>query len=279
MLDHNAARRPALPLRPFIALYAGFTTQSRAGETHTGLPSRHVHVIIGLTRPIEVVRMPSAQQRPAAFTALVGGLHDTPTLVRNTGSCAGMHLFLTPLGVRSLVGVPSAALAGRVVDLFDVWKPAAGELIERVMLATTWEQCFAILDEIFVRVLRPVSPPPAIAGSWRILTRAHGCLSIRELAREVGWSRRHLTERFNAELGVTPKTAARILRFERACRTIMDERPKLADTALICGYQDQAHMTREWRALAGCTPKAWIARELPFLQDYEVAGADDGVTA
>lgn len=64
---------------------------------------------------------------------------------------------------------------------------------------------------------------------------------------------------------MTPKTAARILRVERACRTIMDERPSLADTALTCGYQDQAQMTREWRALAGCTRRAWIARELPEL--------------
>jgi AraC-like DNA-binding protein len=279
MLEDNAARGPAPPLRPFIARYAGFTTQSAAGETNTGLPSRHVHVIIGLTRPIEIAQMPSAQQRPAAFTALVGGLHDSAVLVRNGGGCAGIHLFLTPLGMRSLVGVPSAALAGRVVDLFDVWKPDAAELVERLMPATTWEQCFAILDEVFLRALRPVSPPPAIASSWRMLARAHGCLSIRELAREVGWSRRHLTERFNAELGVTPKTAARILRFEHACRTIMDERPSLADAAQSSGYQDQAHMTREWRALAGCTPRAWIARELPFLQDYEVAGGDDGATA
>jgi len=37
-------------------------------------------------------------------------------------------------------------------------------------------------------------------------------------------------------------------------------------------------MSREWRALAGSTPKAWIARELPFLQDYEVARGDDGAT-
>ena len=278
MLDGNAARTPAQPLRPFIARYAGFTTQSAAGETNTGLPSRHVGVIIGLTRPIELVRMPSAEQIPAAFTALVSGLHDAPALVRNGGGCVGMHLFLTPLGVRSLIGVPSAALAGRVVDLFEVWKPAAGELVERLMLSTTWEHCFAILDEIFLRALRPVSPPPAVASAWQMLARAHGCLSIRELAREVGWSRRHLTERFNAELGVTPKTAARILRFENACRTVMDHRPTLADTALSCGYQDQAHMTREWRALAGCTLKAWIARELPFLQDYEVARGDDGVT-
>jgi AraC-like DNA-binding protein len=124
-------------------------------------------------------------------------------------------------------------------------------------------------------MLRPVAAPIEIAWAWRTLVRARGCVPIRDVARKVGWSRRHLTERFNAELGVTPKIAARILRFEHACRTIMDDRPSLADTALACGYQDQAHMTREWRALAGYTPTAWIARELPFLQDYEVAGAED----
>jgi hypothetical protein len=34
-------------------------------------------------------------------------------------------------------------------------------------------------------------------------------------------------------------------------------------------------MTLEWNALAGCTPGSWIASELPFLQDYELAGHDD----
>jgi AraC-like DNA-binding protein len=177
--------------------------------------------------------------------------------------------------VRSLLGVSSAALAGRVVDLFDIWGPVAGELVERLMTSLTWEQCFAVLDELFMRVLRPVAVRHEIAQAWRTLARAHGCVSIRDLALDVGWSRRHLTERFRAELGVTPKTAARILRFEHACRTIMDERPSLADTALSCGYQDQAHMTREWRSLAACTPKKWIARELPFIQDYEIARPDD----
>jgi AraC-like DNA-binding protein len=275
MLDHNAVRAPAHALRPFIARYAGFTTDSAAGETHTGLPSRHVHLIIGLTRPIDVIRMPSARQNPGTFTALVGGLQEAPTVLRHAATFTGLHLLLTPLGVRSLLGVSSSALAGRVVDLFDIWGPVAAELVERLMTSRTWEQCFAVLDELFLRVLRPVAVPHEIAQAWRTLARAHGCVPIRDLALEVGWSRRHLTERFRAELGVTPKTAARILRFEHACRTIMDERPSLADTALSCGYQDQAHMTREWHSLAGCTPKAWMARELPFIQDYEIARPDD----
>jgi AraC-like DNA-binding protein len=44
----------------------------------------------------------------------------------------------------------------------------------------------------------------------------------------------------------------------------------LAELAVGCGYYDQAHLTNEWRALAGCSPGTWIAEELPFLQDQDV---------
>src|SRR5262245_13026751 len=63
-------------------------------------------------------------------------------------------------------------------------------------------------------------------------------------------------------IGIGPKTAARIFRFERACRLIRDARLRLADVAAVRGYHDQPHMTREWIALAGCTPRTWIATEL-----------------
>jgi hypothetical protein len=34
-------------------------------------------------------------------------------------------------------------------------------------------------------------------------------------------------------------------------------------------------MTREWHALAGSSPRQWIAKELPFLQDYELPLEED----
>jgi AraC-like DNA-binding protein len=51
--------------------------------------------------------------------------------------------------------------------------------------------------------------------------------------------------------------------------------PSLAHVAFDCGYHDQAHMNREWNSLAACTLKSWIAGQLPFVQDYELAGCDD----
>jgi hypothetical protein len=71
-----------------------------------------------------------------------------------------------------------------------------------------------------------------------------------------------------------PNLAAPVFRFERACRLIADKRASLAHVAITCGYYDQAHLTREWYTLAGCSPKAWLSRELPFLQDYELGGRD-----
>ena len=47
---------------------------------------------------------------------------------------------------------------------------------------------------------------------------------------------------------------------------------EVADVAMASGFHDQAHMVREWHALASCTPREWVLGELPFLQDYEIGG-------
>jgi AraC-like DNA-binding protein len=106
---------------------------------------------------------------------------------------------------------------------------------------------------------------PEVGHVWHRLQG--GAASVTALAAEVGWSRRHLAERFRREIGLPPKVAARVLRFERAKAELLrpDTAPRLADVAASCGYADQAHLTREWRELAGCTPSQWLAEEAPWL--------------
>jgi AraC-like DNA-binding protein len=276
----QAVSVPVPALRAYVSHYAGFYANGLAPGTHAGLPSRHMHLIIGLGEGrdglIDVVQMPNAKQRAGAFPALVSGLQDAAATVRHNGIFYGLHVFLKPLAARAILRASSVELASCVFDLSDVWGRAADQLIDRLKAAGTWRQRFAILDEELTRKLMPIAAPREVVWAWGRLAQAQGSTSIEGLARDMGWSRRHFSERFRAELGIAPKTAARVFRFERACRLIKDERPSLADAAVACGYHDQAHMTREWNALAGCTPKTWIARELPIVQDYELAGGDDG---
>jgi AraC-like DNA-binding protein len=270
-----AVRQPAPALRPFIREYAGFQSSQGPVGTHTGLPSSEVDLIISLGKPIDVLRMPNTTQRPASFQAFVSGLQEMPALVGG-GEAFGIHVFIKPLAVRALLGVPNREITSLVVSLEDLLGTRARNLLERLVAAKTWNERLALLDRAFLEKLGSSDTNPEITWAWERLANTQGCMPIHELADKIGWSRRHFTCTFRDVLGITPKTAARIFRFERACRMIRDKRPTLADVAASCGYFDQAHMTHEWNVLAGCTPSAWIASELPFLQDYEMGGCDDG---
>ncbi|MEV6211981.1 AraC family transcriptional regulator [Kitasatospora sp. NPDC051914] len=61
------------------------------------------------------------------------------------------------------------------------------------------------------------------------------------------------------ETGLSPKAAARVVRFDRARRMAASGGGRLAELAAACGYFDQAHLAREFRALAVVAPSVWLA--------------------
>jgi AraC-like DNA-binding protein len=83
-------------------------------------------------------------------------------------------------------------------------------------------------------------------------------VDVRALAAEVGWSRKHLAARFHEQVGLAPKALARVLRFRRALRLLGGAGAQRSDVALRCGYYDQAHFNRDYRAFTGTTPGAWL---------------------
>jgi len=253
-----AVRQPHPVVRPLVTRYVGYAQDDVTLAVHRGLPSRYVTLVISLAGP---VRMGGR-----SLQALVGGLHTRAVLIRQDRVQEGLQLELDPLGVRTLFGVTAAELSGEVADLADF---GLGSLPDRLR-ELPWRERFALLDDVLAaRAVEPVVPPPELGEAWRRMRGADGQVRVADLADEVGWSRRHLGERFRTELGLAPKQAARVLRFERAGRLLRSGRTDLAALAAECGFYDQAHLTNEWRALAGCTPGTWIAEELPFLQDQE----------
>jgi AraC-like DNA-binding protein len=271
---------PAPALRSLVAAYHGTRFEGLAPGAFQGLPSRHVTLIVSLEAPIEIAALPDPRQAPARFDAFVGGLHGAPATVRHDGRQHVVQLHVEPLGVRAWLGVPAAALASHVVALADVIGPRAEELRERLAHAASWEARFRVLDEVLasLRRARP-EPPPEVVFAWRALCATRGRIAVGELARQTGWSRRHLGECFRAVLGLSPKQAARVLRFEAACEALARaKQSRLADLALACGYHDQAHLTREFRALSGASPAEWVRRELPFVQDELLLMGDELVS-
>jgi AraC-like DNA-binding protein len=274
VIDKSVRVRPAPALRPFIAFYTGYRQAGVAPGKHRGLPSPFLTVIFTLDDPLYLAGHPDPGQAPGEYRTLIGGLHTVPALITHHGYQSGIQLALSPLGARALLGLPAGELAHIDVEGPVVLGRVADEIGERLQAERDWPGRFAVLDRMLTRVLA-VGPAGGVSAevghSWQRLLTARGGCGVAELAAETGWSDRHLRARFRAETGLSPKAAARVIRFDwarrRLLRRVASGAPQaLADLAADCGYYDQAHLAREFRDLAGCPPSVWLAEEFRNVQ-------------
>jgi AraC-like DNA-binding protein len=284
VVNEHHRYRPGEPLRRYVAWYTGYRQRGVPPARHRGLPSPYLTLIFTLDEPLSIEAHPDPGQPPGEFGALLGGLHSAPALIRHEGAQSGLQLALWPPGVRALLGLPAGELADIDVPAEAVLGGVCAELRDRVRTAAGWPERFAILDEILLRQLITGSAradgsgaevAPEVMWAWRELLRAGGAVRVSDLAAETGWSSRHLASRFRTEIGLTPKAAARVIRFDRAKQTLLsrvrtrayhDGGYQLADLAADTGYFDQAHLAREFRALAGLPPSQWLAEEFRNVQ-------------
>jgi AraC-like DNA-binding protein len=230
-------RLAAPRLRPYVAGYSAF----RAG---TGAAGRRV---LPLSLAVVVVDL-------AGMRALVSGPRDTPLVQEQAGWRQGIAVGLTPAGAQAVLGLPARELAGAVVPLDSLPGSRAGELAGRLETAPDCAARFAVLDAVLTTWLRPERQPDAIAArGWQQLQAPAGKTTIGELAAGLGVGRRRLEVGFAREIGLTPKTVARIARFQDAVQVLAAPSATFA-AAAACGYTDQPHFNREIRAMAGITP-------------------------
>ncbi|MDX6259643.1 MAG: hypothetical protein QOH84_1331 [Kribbellaceae bacterium] len=265
--EHHV-RRAHPALRPYVGDLTGYAYRGAPLELHRGLPSRYLTIVISLDEPLGIAWPDSPVEK---YQTVVSGLHSTAVRIGDSPNLAGIQLALTPAGSRALLGLPSGELATTTLDVDTLLGVPAQEVGERLRATPHWHERFDIVERLLLESWRdePIGAPRAeLSWAWRRLCETSGGVGVQELAGEIGWSRRHLTEQFRAEYGLAPKVAARVLRFERAVgRLKAKPQTRLADLAADLGYADQAHLTREWHAIAGCSPRQWMTEELGFVQD------------
>ncbi|MFF0473448.1 helix-turn-helix domain-containing protein [Streptomyces sp. NPDC004284] len=170
---------------------------------------------------------------------------------------------LSPVIARAILGASPAELDGAVVPLDELWGREAARIRERLAEAPSWQDRFALTDALLARRYE-AGPPvdPEVAWAWHRITAGRGPVRVDGLADEVGWSRKRLWSRFRSQLGVPPKRAVKLVRFDHAAhRLVAGERA--ARVAAESGYADQSHLHRDVMEFTGATP-ATVAGE-PFL--------------
>ncbi|WP_249124084.1 helix-turn-helix domain-containing protein [Saccharopolyspora erythraea] len=187
---------------------------------------------------------------------------------------ACIQIRLSPLAACPLLGLPLAELGGSVIALDDLWGRDTPRLRERLHQARTWPERFALIDaELSARLHAGREVEPEVAWAWRQIVASHGRARVSDLAAGTGWSRQRLWSRFGSRIGLTPKRAAMLVRFDHAVhRLVRGHAP--AGVAAEGGYADQSHLHHDVRAFTGTTPTA--AANEPWLAADDTAWPSHG---
>ncbi len=170
-----------------------------------------------------------------------------------------LQVRLSPMVARAVLGA-SNELSGSVIGLDELWGPDAARLEDRLRTAPSWDERFAIAeDALRSRLQTGRAPDPEVRHAWSQMRDHHGQVRIEEIATETGWSRKRLWTRFRSQVGLTPKRAAQLVRFDHAAHLLAAGR-SAATVAAESGYADQSHCIRDFREPLGETPAAFLAR-------------------
>ena len=222
------------------------------------LPSATCELVVNLGAPMLLLQ---GRGEARMTGAIVSGLMTRPLLIGHPQVHEAIGMRVSPLGLRALIHAPAAALADYNAALADVLEAPHDALAARCRQGRTPHEVLALaIAWARERVAsRPAEPDPLVVWSVAQLMREDARMRVDTLVRRSGYGATRFRQRFVDELGVTPQTFARLIRFRRALEQLRADTP-LIELALQLGYADQAHLCRDFQRFGATTPTQVLAR-------------------
>jgi AraC-like DNA-binding protein len=254
-------REPHPALRPFVRPYVGYDDPTPGTTVRMEAPGLIVPLIFNLGSTLKVIDPVDRAATSHHQRAFVAGMSDRHVFTESHWPARGVQVDFTPIGARLLLGRPMHELTNRAIDIREAFGADGEQLYEQLHEASGWDARFDLIERLVLRRFAAARrPAEGIAWAWQRLESTGGAASIGELAAALGCSRKHLAAQFRDQVGITPKTAARVIRFRRAMRLAgaSTGAVRWSDVALRAGYFDQAHFNRDVRAFTGGTPGEYL---------------------
>ena len=191
-------------------------------------------------------------------------------LIEPTGPAGMIGVRFEPGAVSRFLSAPLEAL-DRTQSLTDLFGHHGRELEQRLVAARAEDARIRAVERFLLHRLSRQSAglTGPVEAVLQAIHRQRGQVAIAVVAREYGISLRTLERRFRRRVGVTPKTLCRIERFQHVLDWLPRvERDGWAAVARRTGFADQAHLSRDFRSIAGISPEAYRNEQHAFSDAF-----------
>ena len=255
---------PQAPLSHLVEMIWDWEAAFHSHRLERVLPVANAGLIINLAE--DQTRVYDEHYRCTRFSgSTLDGPRTRSTIIDSEEQVAVMGVVFRPGGAARFFRERMDRLANASVDLEDLAGNHALLLRERLLEADGPHRRLALLMQWLEKRAPPAVSTNPIQHALTVLDSDPRIGALTAAARELGWSRRQLGDRFRQQVGITPKRYLRLRRFHRVVTTTETrERIDWAGLSLDCGYHDQAHMAHEFREFAGLSPGAFSRQRGAF---------------
>lgn len=204
----------------------------------------------------------SVPMRAGNLQSDVFGIKSKACQVGGDGPRENVAVHFCPGAASRFLGVAAHELVDRSVDLSLIWGTGGSELAARIAEARDSGARGRLVEEALLARLEAVRATDStrrqlVDAAIARICSTRGQLPIRDLAAELSVGERRLERLFRDEVGLAPKHFSRIVRLGEALAALRAGRPQI-EVAIDCGYSDQPHLQREFRAFTGQSPNAYL---------------------
>jgi len=166
---------------------------------------------------------------------------------------------LKPASLYHLFQLPMFSVTDERIDLKDIDPEISERARTEIRNSTTSEERVDVLRHLMAELVeKSQGGNPYIQLAANRIFEEKGQTAITELLEEAPMSRRNFERKFLEEVGVSPKTFAKIRRFGYTCSLMAGDRnANLMDVLHRGGYYDQSHFIKDFKCFSGRTPRTY----------------------
>ena len=246
-------------LKPYIQSFWVFESPigMPASETNMAAPNGCPKLIIPIENSITSNADGRVQESREQGLYFVGNRDSSTVLKTSPRNTCFIGIEFFPHGAYPIFGLPMDETMNRLQPADVVFAKWGRDVRERLHNQTSLhEKIDCIQDQLIRRLRGRQFRSPIVDYCLKSLKSREGLVSIRELEKGTGYSRRYLEILFKKHVGLSPKVLAGIFRFQRFYRKWAEQRPfdELKEE-LYDYYYDQAHFTTEFKRMTNFSPK------------------------